>query len=79
MRVGMFAFERGLCPRHAALGGGIGRGAKPPSESTGASIVDLLLTLNREQGSTLLLVTHDPALAGRAERVVALRDGRILP
>jgi putative ABC transport system ATP-binding protein len=46
---------------------------------TGASIVDLLLTLNREQGSTLLLVTHDPALAGRAGRVLALRDGRIMP
>ncbi|MGH7388259.1 MAG: ABC transporter ATP-binding protein [Candidatus Rokuibacteriota bacterium] len=47
--------------------------------STGAGIVDLLLALNREQGSTLLLVTHDPALAGRAEQVVALRDGRIMP
>ncbi len=47
--------------------------------STGAGVVDLLLALNREQGSTLLLVTHDPALAGRAERVVALRDGRIMP
>ncbi len=47
--------------------------------ATGASVVDLLLALNREQGSTLLLVTHDPALAGRAERVVALRDGRLFP
>ena len=46
--------------------------------STGAGVVDLLLALNREQGSTLLLVTHDAALADRAERVVALRDGRII-
>ena len=34
--------------------------------ATGAQIVDLLLALNRERGSTLLLVTHDAALAGRA-------------
>ena len=46
--------------------------------TTGAAIVDLLLALNRERGSTLLLVTHDAALAGRAARAVALRDGRIV-
>jgi putative ABC transport system ATP-binding protein len=46
--------------------------------ATGGAIVDLLLALNRERGSTLLLVTHDPALAGRAGRAVALRDGRVV-
>src|SRR6266508_5177271 len=46
--------------------------------ATGAQIVDLLLGLNRERRSTLLLVTHDPALAGRAARAIALRDGRVL-
>ena len=46
--------------------------------ATGAAIVDLLLALNRERGSTLLLVTHDAALAARAARAVALRDGRIV-
>jgi putative ABC transport system ATP-binding protein len=46
--------------------------------ATGAQIVDLLLALNRERGSTLLLVTHDPALAGRAGRAIALRDGRVV-
>jgi putative ABC transport system ATP-binding protein len=45
--------------------------------TTGAAIVDLLFALNRERGTTLLLVTHDTALADRADRVVALRDGRI--
>ena len=45
---------------------------------TGGEIIDLLLALNRERGSTLLLVTHDVALAGRADRVIELRDGRIL-
>ena len=44
---------------------------------TGAAIVDLLFALNRERGTTLLLVTHDAALAERADRVVLLRDGRV--
>jgi len=46
--------------------------------ATGAAIIDLLFALNRERGSTLLLVTHDPALAERTERVVSLRDGRVV-
>jgi putative ABC transport system ATP-binding protein len=46
--------------------------------ATGAQVIDLLLALNRERGSTLVLVTHDPALAGRADRVVPLRDGRVV-
>src|SRR5512145_837878 len=46
--------------------------------ATGAQIIELLLGLGREQGATLLLVTHDVALAARADRVVALRDGRIV-
>ena len=46
--------------------------------STGAAIIDLLLALNRERSSTLVLVTHDPALAAHADRQVALRDGRVV-
>jgi putative ABC transport system ATP-binding protein len=46
--------------------------------ATGATIVELLFALNRERGSTLLLVTHDAALAERADRVVSLRDGRVV-
>lgn len=45
--------------------------------TTGRQVIDLLLGLNRDHGSTLVLVTHDPDLASQAERVVALRDGRI--
>ncbi len=44
---------------------------------TGARIVDLLLALNREHASTLVLVTHDEAVASRAGRVIPLRDGRV--
>jgi putative ABC transport system ATP-binding protein len=46
--------------------------------TTGAAVVDLLFALNRERGTTLLLVTHDTMLAERADRVVSLRDGRIV-
>ncbi|HUF93726.1 MAG TPA: ABC transporter ATP-binding protein [Candidatus Limnocylindria bacterium] len=46
--------------------------------ATGAAIIDLLLALNGEHGSTLLLVTHDAALAQRANRVIGLRDGRLV-
>jgi len=45
--------------------------------ATGGAIIDLLLALQREHASTLVLVTHDPALAERADRVVGLRDGRV--
>jgi putative ABC transport system ATP-binding protein len=45
--------------------------------ATGAAIIDLLLGLQREQAATLVLVTHDPALAERADRIVGLRDGRV--
>jgi putative ABC transport system ATP-binding protein len=45
---------------------------------TGARIVHLLETLNRESGATVILVTHDPALAARAERVITLSDGRVV-
>jgi putative ABC transport system ATP-binding protein len=46
-------------------------------ESTGASIVDLMFRLKRERGSTLVLVTHDMALAARCDRMVRIRSGRI--
>ena len=46
--------------------------------ATGVQIIELLLALNQRRGSTLVLVTHDEALAGRADRVVRLHDGRIL-
>lgn len=46
-------------------------------ETTGASIVDLMFALKRDRGATLILVTHDLALAARCDRTVRLRSGRI--
>ncbi len=46
-------------------------------EGTGGSIVDLLFALKRDRGATLVLVTHDLALARRCDRMVRLRSGRI--
>lgn len=45
---------------------------------TGEKVVALLEELNRAARTTLVLVTHDPALAARMERVVTLGDGRIV-
>jgi putative ABC transport system ATP-binding protein len=46
-------------------------------ETTGAEIVDLLFAGQAGRGTTLVLVTHDPALARRCDRVVRMRSGRI--
>jgi putative ABC transport system ATP-binding protein len=46
--------------------------------ATGERIIELIVGLNRSLGSTLVLVTHDAALAGHADRLVTLRDGRIV-
>ena len=45
--------------------------------TNGAAIIDLLFGLRDRHGATLVLVTHDPGLAARCDRVIALRDGRI--
>jgi putative ABC transport system ATP-binding protein len=46
-------------------------------EATGAEIIDLLFAGHKQRGATLVLVTHDPALAVRCDRIVRLRSGRI--
>jgi putative ABC transport system ATP-binding protein len=45
---------------------------------TGARIVELLEALNRESRTTIILVTHDHGLAGRAQRIIRLSDGRVI-
>ena len=46
--------------------------------ATGRQVIDLLVAMNRDRGRTLVLVTHDPELAGLADEVIALRDGRVI-
>ena len=63
--------------------------AKPPvvmadeptgnlDSTNGRLVLDLLLARNREAGTTLVLVTHDPEVASRADRKIVLKDGRIV-
>ena len=44
----------------------------------GAHVLELLITLNRREGTTLVLVTHDRALTEHCDRVVTLKDGLII-
>jgi putative ABC transport system ATP-binding protein len=44
----------------------------------GAAVLELLLNLNRTEGTTLVLVTHDPVLATYADRKIVLRDGLVI-
>jgi putative ABC transport system ATP-binding protein len=70
------AIARALVPRPALLF------ADEPTgnldTATGAGIMDLLFARHTQAGATLFVITHDPKLAERCERVVELADGRIL-
>jgi len=46
--------------------------------ASGARVVELLESLNRESGTTVILVTHDAALAARAARIIQLADGVVV-
>lgn len=45
---------------------------------TGAAVMDLLFSLQRQYGTTLILITHDPALAARCDRRLRVEDGHVL-
>jgi putative ABC transport system ATP-binding protein len=71
------ALARALAPRPALL-----FADEPTGNLDSANarhVADLLFELVEHTGAALLLVTHDPALASRAQRVVTLRDGRPVP
>jgi putative ABC transport system ATP-binding protein len=46
--------------------------------ATGHAVIELLLQVNRSRAATLVLVTHDPELAGVADLAIALKDGRVV-
>ena len=43
----------------------------------GQEIMDLLLNLNKESGTTLIIITHDRKIAAQAQRIIRLHDGRV--
>ena len=45
---------------------------------TGHHIIDLLIDVNRRRKTTVVIVTHDPELAARADMTISLRDGRVV-
>jgi putative ABC transport system ATP-binding protein len=69
------ALARALAPRPSLLI------ADEPTgnldEETGRAIIELLFELPRRRGATLVLVTHDPSLAARCDRVIRMRSGVI--
>jgi putative ABC transport system ATP-binding protein len=46
--------------------------------ATGEAVIQLMFELNREHGSTLVLVTHDPAMAARCARTLTIAAGRLV-
>jgi len=46
-------------------------------EATGQNVIDLLLTLNKDLGTTLVIVTHDMELAQKTQRILKLRGGKV--
>jgi putative ABC transport system ATP-binding protein len=46
---------------------------------TSSTIIDLLRGLSRSEGTTVIVVTHDATIAGQADRMLQLEDGRLLP
>jgi putative ABC transport system ATP-binding protein len=45
---------------------------------SGKEIMELILNLNRDKGTTILIVTHDPRVAEQTQRVIRLMDGEII-
>jgi putative ABC transport system ATP-binding protein len=46
--------------------------------ATGALIMDIFTKINREQGKTIILITHNPELARQTDRIITIRDGMII-
>lgn len=71
-----------VCIARAIIGGPRVIFADEPTgnldSGTGEAVERMLFDLNREKGITLVIVTHDPDLAGRCNRMIEMKDGRIV-
>jgi putative ABC transport system ATP-binding protein len=45
---------------------------------SGKEIMELLQNLNRERGTTVILITHDPKISEQAQRIIQLKDGLLV-
>ncbi|TLN26298.1 ABC transporter ATP-binding protein [bacterium] len=45
---------------------------------SGKEIMELILTLNKERGTTIIIVTHDPAIAAQTQRTIRIMDGKVM-
>jgi len=70
------ALARALAPEPAILFGDEPTGNL--DGKTGHAIIDLIFDLSEQRGSTLVLITHDPELADRCDRVISMADGLIV-
>ncbi|MCJ9428348.1 ABC transporter ATP-binding protein [Kordiimonas marina] len=70
------ALARALAPEPSILFGDEPTGNL--DGKTGRAVIDLLFDMAKTRGSTLVLVTHDPNLADRCDRVISMADGRIV-
>lgn len=68
------ALARAFAPRPALLFADEPTGSL--DHATGERVIELLFELNRESGATLVMVTHDAALAGRCAHTISIRSGR---
>jgi len=44
---------------------------------SGKEIMELILSLNRDRGTTIIIVTHDPGVAAQTQRIIHLSDGQL--
>jgi putative ABC transport system ATP-binding protein len=70
------ALARALAPRPDILFADEPTGNLDPK--TGSAMADLLFSLVREHGTTLMIVTHEHSIAQRADRILELKDGKVV-
>src|SRR5664280_3893990 len=66
-----------VCPAHVEQQFEDRRAGLDVDVETGAAILELLLDMSRAHATTLVVVTHDPAISAKADTIIEMKDGRI--